>query len=211
MKINDVNEIVNADGEIISSNNDEPVGGSNAETRANGTTDDNVSISHQPFRYDMLGRFGFTMMPFFENDDDNNLRNDIAELINNHFMDIIEYYVKNPNKLKNDYKKLKNVPFDEQDDEIRTNTMNWVDKIMDVLKNEVGSSLDDLNENLREFSINENEGTLVKKQKLSDDEINLKKKDHELVDNQIKKIAGLINKTFNTDNKDKLRKLLEDK
>ncbi|RPI85428.1 MAG: hypothetical protein EHM34_01810, partial [Nitrosopumilales archaeon] len=70
LKKKDLLEIIDANGELIGKN-DTPTNGSDLETQANGTTDMNVGKGQQPFRYDMLGRFGFTMMPFFEGKEDN--------------------------------------------------------------------------------------------------------------------------------------------
>ena len=60
-----IQEIIDSDGELIGVN-DTPENGSNLETQANNTTDYNAKVGHQPYRYDMLGRFGFTLLPFFE-------------------------------------------------------------------------------------------------------------------------------------------------
>ena len=65
IKKKDLVEIIDSNGELIGSD-DIPTNGSDLETQANNTTDYNAKVGTQPFRYDMLGRFGFTLMPFME-------------------------------------------------------------------------------------------------------------------------------------------------
>ena len=64
-KKKDLTEIIGSDGNLIG-NNAIPTTGADLESQANNTTDYNAKVGVQPFRYDMLGRFGFTLMPFLE-------------------------------------------------------------------------------------------------------------------------------------------------
>ncbi|MFA5207139.1 MAG: hypothetical protein WC428_00415 [Candidatus Paceibacterota bacterium] len=100
-------EIIDSNGELIGKN-DVPTNDANADTQANNTTDYNSKIAQQPFRYDMLGRFGFTLLPFFEGKEDEGqkeLLKDLAQLMHDKHTDTLRYYYKNPNLLKPDYRK----------------------------------------------------------------------------------------------------------
>jgi hypothetical protein len=100
-------EIIDSNGELIGKN-DVPTNDANADTQANNTTDYNSKIAQQPFRYDMLGRFGFTLLPFFEGKEDEGqkeLLKDLAQLMHDKRVDVLQYYYKNPQLLKPDYRK----------------------------------------------------------------------------------------------------------
>ena len=100
-------EIIDSNGELIGKN-DVPSTGADLESGANNTTDYNSKIGQQPFRYDMLGRFGFTLLPFFEGKEDQGqkeLLKDLAQLMHDKRMDVLKYYYKNPQLLKPDYRK----------------------------------------------------------------------------------------------------------
>ena len=109
MKIKKIHlfEIIDSNGELIGKN-DVPSTGADLETGANNTTDYNSKIGQQPFRYDMLGRFGFTLLPFFEGKEDQGqkeLLKDLAQLMHDKRTDVLRYYYKNPQLLKPDYRK----------------------------------------------------------------------------------------------------------
>jgi hypothetical protein len=70
LKKKDIDEIINTNGELIGKEAI-PTNGADLESQANNTTDYNAKIGQQPFRYDMLGRFGFTLMPFMEGEEKN--------------------------------------------------------------------------------------------------------------------------------------------
>lgn len=100
-------EIIDSNGDLIGKN-DVPTSGADLETQASNTTDYNAKIGTQPFRYDMLGRFGFTLMPFMEGKENQaqlELLKDLSELMHTQWIDCLRYYYKNPNKLKPDYRK----------------------------------------------------------------------------------------------------------
>lgn len=84
LKKKDLMEIIDSNGDLIGKD-DIPKSGADLESQASNTTDTNVKIGAQPFRYDMLGRFGFTMLPFFESqgdeEPDNELLDKLAKLM----------------------------------------------------------------------------------------------------------------------------------
>ena len=89
-------EIIDSNGELIGGNAI-PTSGSDLETQANNTTDYNVKVGTQPFRYDMLGRFGFTLLPFFEGKDAEDINpeevpilKELAKLMYEKFMETLE-------------------------------------------------------------------------------------------------------------------------
>jgi hypothetical protein len=110
-------EIIDKNGDLIGLN-DIPTNDANADSVAQGMTDRNLKIGQQPYRYDMLGRFGFTLMPFLEGVEENDgqaaLVKDLAELMYNKYMSTIEHYYKNPNKLKSDYRMHSESDFESQ-------------------------------------------------------------------------------------------------
>lgn len=211
MKINkkELDEILDSDGELIGSDSI-PNSGSNLETKANNTTDYNAKISHQPYRYDMLGRFGFTLLPFFEGEEDrksNELIEELASRLFEWYKEILKYYFKNPNKIKSDYRKVSKQDYETGD---KKYGFNIAEEILDIIKPHLEESLKDLNENLKE-NINENE--FVEGKVLNDKdkkEIKNKKdfKDREILNAKIKKIAGLIGRMENSD-RDRLLDLLD--
>ena len=127
-----ISEIIDSNGDLIGLN-DMPANDGNADTKAHGTTDQNVKMGQQPFRYDMLGRFGFTLMPFMEGKKENDgqvaLMRDLTTLMYERYLDIMKYYYKNPEKLKSDYRKLSTG----QDVNIDANT-EYVKKIIKVVQ-----------------------------------------------------------------------------
>jgi len=211
-KKKDIDEIINSDGELIGGD-DSPNSGSNLETQANNTTDYNAKIGHQPYRYDMLGRFGFTLLPFFEGvegeeNKPNELINELAKYMYNRYMEILEYYYRNPEKLKSDFRKKS-----EQDSEDNINDVDYknAEDILEIIKKHFGDSLKELDENLKE-NIDENsfiEGKMLDKKDKKSDVVN-KKKDNDVLDKEKKteKIADLINKLDKDDVK-KIKNLLE--
>lgn len=196
-------EIINSDGELIGRKKI-PTNGSDLESQANNTTDYNSRIGTQPYRYDMLGRFGFTLMPFMEGEDSDEkqdkLVNDLIELMQEKTFNVIKHYYKNPNKLKSDYRLFvnkKKYSNDIKEEEI------WVNKIMkifdDYLKNTVKPIKNIDEDYVKEDMMVDNkiDSDLTNKSTLSD-----------IRDIKLKKVAGLINKLSQSD-KNKLMKLLE--
>ena len=107
LKKKDLLEIIDSNGELIGKN-DIPSVDANADSQAKNTTDYNAKIGQQPFRYDMLGRFGFTLMPFMEGKENQaqlEMLQELASLMHQRFAETLEYYYRNPNKLKSDFRK----------------------------------------------------------------------------------------------------------
>jgi len=211
IKKRDLLEIIDSNGELIGKE-DAPTTGSDLETSANNTTDYNAKIGTQPFRYDMLGRFGFTLMPFMEgkeNQGQQELIKDLAELMHDRYMDIINHYYRNPNKLKSDFRKANE---GEHSEECQKFDNEWARKIIKVVEKhfekafkEPIDEVDIINENsIVEDSVAEDK--LVDKK--TEDEISKKTEDKEVREKRLEKIAGLINK-LDKEAKDKLTKLLE--
>ena len=203
-------EIIDSNGDLIGKN-DTPTTGSNLETQASNTTDYNAKIGQQPFRYDMLGRFGFTLLPFFEGKEDkgqSELLQDLADLMHEKYMDVLRYYYKNPNKLKSDYRKQSEG--ESHSEECKSTDMEWARKIVKLIEPHFEKAFKEP-ENIDESKIAEEnviEDKLVDKK--SEDEISNKTEDKEVRDKKLEKIAGLINK-LDKDAKDKLKKVLERK
>jgi hypothetical protein len=211
----EISEIINSYGEIIGSN-DIPSSGADLESQANNTTDYNAKVHAQPFRYDMLGRFGFTMLPFFESDDESgsNIKDEnveiltaLAELMYDKFKDHLTYYFKHPHRLKSDYRVHSESTFESQPQQNRETDYEWAKKVIATIH----PYLDD-NKQSGSTSAGIDE-TLVQEKVLdskNDDEFTKKSDSGEVRDGKIKKIAGLINKLDKKD-VDELINLLERK
>jgi len=219
LKKKDITEIINSYGEIIGSNNI-PSSGADLESQANNTTDYNAKVHAQPFRYDMLGRFGFTMMPFHESDDDggDNINDEnvpilkaVAELMYEKFKNHLEYYFRHPHRLKSDYRVHSEASFDSQPQQNRETDYEWAKKVIATIH----PFIDDDKPESKDKSSNQNgvdEGMVQEKvlNKKTEDELTNKSDSREVRDKKIKKIAGLINKLDKKD-VDELINLLERK
>jgi hypothetical protein len=185
LKKKEINEIIDGHGDLIGTD-DIPTNGSDLESQAKGTSSKNAKIGTQPFRYDMLGRFGFTLMPFMEGEERNEgqeeFKNDLVDLMYEKYLDFLKYYFKNPNKLKPDYRKhvIDNGSPENTDKE-------WAEKVIKIVQKHFEEALNDI-ETIDEGVIAEK---MVDKK---EDEMAEKSEDKELRDKKIKKIAGLINK-----------------
>lgn len=208
MKIKYLNEIVDGNDDLIGAD-DIPTNGSDLESQANNTTDYNAKVGQQPFRYDMLGRFGFTLLPFMEGEEKNDgqakLFNDLVDLMNDRYLDILKHYFRNPKSIKPDYRK--HVTDDEISDETMRNSVEWVEKVVNLIDKHFEKSLKNLDEQFRE---NLAESTVVEDKMVDKqtDEFTKKGEDGEVQDAKLKKIAGLINK-LDADKKKKIINLLE--
>lgn len=201
MKVKDIKEIIDSNDDLIGSDS-EPTHGSNLESRANGTTDYNSKVGHQPFRYDMLGRFGFTMLPFYEGEENQTqleLINDLVNLMDDKHKEFLEYYAKHPNKLKSDYRKKVNDDLDVESD----NNDEYAKKIIKVVQKHFENAFDEP-ENIDEWNVTEDKVV----NDWSEIEIAEYDDDNEIKDKKIEKIAGLLNK-LDTDDVNKIVKLLE--
>ena len=198
-------EIIDSNGDLIGLNSI-PSTGSDLESQANNTTDYNTKIGTQPFRYDMLGRFGFNLMPFFEGKEDeeqNDLMDDLAKLMYDKYLEILEYYFRNPNHLKSDYRLHTECDFETQPEEGKEFDVKWAKKIIEVIHPYLDS---DESKSIDEGAVAEDK-VLDKK---SDDEMSKKDDDKDVREKKLEKIAGLINKLEKGDI-DKLINLLERK
>jgi len=187
LKKKDLFEIIDSNGELIG-NNDIPTNGSNLETAANNTTDYNKSIGQQPFRYDLLGRFGFSLMPFMEGKEDNvdvNINfEELMKVSQEIYLQTLEYYYRNPNKLKSDFRNLSNTENPKRNNELSI-------KFYELLKQFKGTGTDNSSEK------NIDEGKVVEDKvidKKTEDELSKKSEDNDIKDKKLQKVAGLINK-----------------
>jgi len=151
----------------------------------------------------MLGRFGFTMMPFMEGKESQEQVELFTELINlmyDRYAEVIKFYYKNPNKLKSDHRKISDGTADPQ----KEVNVEYAKKIIEIIKKHFEKTLKP--ENIDESKVVEDR-VIDKK---SEDEISKKSNDNDIKEKQLKKIAGLINKLDNGDI-NKLINLLERK
>jgi len=202
LKKKDLLEIIDSNGELIGKN-DVPQTGSDLETAANGTTDMNVGKGQQPFRYDMLGRFGFTMMPFMEgkeNQEQLELLKDLTELMHERFVDILGHYYRNPNQLKPDYRKEDEGQHSGEHDKYDAE---YARKIMKVVQDHFEKAFKEP-DTLDEAAVVEDKVV----EKKTEDEMSEKGDDNDVQEKKLEKIAGLISK-LDKEAKDKLKNLLE--
>ena len=217
LKKREINEIIDTNSNLIGSDNI-PTNGADLETAANGTTDQNAKKGQQPFRYDMLGRFGFTLMPFMEGVDKHQgqaeLENDLVDLLNERYVELLTYFYKNPEKVKSEYKKYS--ADKEICDEVMVDSVKCGDKILKILENHFGKAFNNLDEELKtldeQFHENLVESKVVEDKMVDkkEDEMSKKSEDGEVREKKIEKIAGLINRLEKKDI-DKLINLLEKK
>ena len=208
MKIKYLNEIVDGNDDLIGAD-DIPTNGSDLESQANNTTDYNAKVGQQPFRYDMLGRFGFTLLPFMEGEDKNQgqaeLENDLVDLLNQRYIDILSHYFRNPQKIKPDYRK--HVTDDEVAEETMKHSVICAEKILKTIEKHFEEPFKNLDE---QFQENLAEAVMFEDKMVDkkNDEFTKKGEDGEVQDAKLKKIAGLINK-LDADKKKKIINLLE--
>jgi hypothetical protein len=209
----ELNEIIDSNGDLIGKE-DVPHSGGDMETQAHGTTDQNVRIGNQPFRYDMLGRFGFTLLPFFEGEENQGqteLLNDLAQLAYHRYMEILEYYYRNPNRLKSDFRMMSGKDFDSQPDDMKEKNFKCARNMVKTVEKHFENAFKEP-ENIDESAVAEEkviEDKIIDKK--GEDEISKKSEDKDVRDKQVEKIAGLINKKFEKNDIDKLINLLESK
>jgi len=211
-KKKDIAEIIDTNGELIG-NNAIPDVDANADTQAKNTTDTNAKIGTQPFRYDMLGRFGFTLMPFMEGEDKNQnqaeLENDLVDLMNERYIDLLSHYYRNPKRVQSDYRKYSAGNKEDVGEEAMKYSVEWADKILKVIEKHFSEPFKKLDEQFKENLV---EGKVVEDKMVDkkEDEMTTKSVDGEVREKKIEKIAGLINKLEKKDI-DKLINLLERK
>ncbi|GEM_PF-1392303 len=200
-------EVIDSNGDLIGKN-DVPETGADKETQANNTTDYNVKVGTQPFRYDMLGRFGFTLLPFFEGKEYNKGQqefiNDLAKLMYDKYMETLEYYYRNPNKLKSDFRMHSEHDFESQPEDRKKMDFEWARKVADLVQKHFEKAFEEPKQ-IDEGAVAEDK--MIDKK--NEDEISNKGEDKEVQNKQVEKIAGLINKKFDKQAIDKLINLLE--
>ena len=196
IKKKDLNEIIDTHGDLIGTD-DIPQNDANADTQAKGTTDTNMKIGTQPFRYDMLGRFGFTLMPFMEGEDKNQgqaeLENDLIDLMNDRYLDLLKHYKRNPKRIQSDYRK--HVTDGETSEETMKYSIEWAAKILKVVEDHFGKAFSQIEKIDEVFQENMAEGKMIEDKMVDRKEEKLVNKDDskEIRDKKIEKIAGLIN------------------
>jgi len=157
----------------------------------------------------MLGRFGFTLLPFMEGEEklqgQAELENDLVDLLNQRYIDILSHYFRNPQKVKPDYRK--HVTDKEIDDETMKHSVICAEKILKVIEKHFEEPFKNLDEQFRENLAEAKffEDKMVDKK---NNEFAEKKEDGEVQDAKLKKIAGLINK-LDADKKKIIKNLLE--
>ena len=199
----ELNEIIDGNGDLIG-NDAIPTTGTDLETQAGKTSDDNLKISHQPFRYDMLGRFGFTLLPFMESvlkegeifDGSEFLghpiTNEIAKYLYDKHMETLKRYYKTPKSMQNEYRSKSKTDF--ETDESSQYEQRMAADILNLMKPYLDDELRKLDEALKENLV-ENafiEGMMLDKK--TEDELSTKTDDKDVRDKKLEKIAGLINK-----------------
>jgi hypothetical protein len=199
----ELTEIINSNGELIGSDGI-PTTGADLESQANNTTDYNAKVGQQPFRYDMLGRFGFTLLPFFEGEENQEqleLFSELQELMYERYVEILKFYYKNPNKLKSDYRKIS----DGNGDINKEVNSEYAKKIIKIVEKHFEDAFEEPNQ-IDEAKVVEDK-VIGKK---SDTEMTKKSEDMDVREKKLEKIADLINKLDKKDI-DKLKNLLERK
>jgi hypothetical protein len=209
-------EIIDGNGELIGKN-DIPDVDKDADTQAKNTSDYNAKVGTQPFRYDMLGRFGFTLMPFMEGEEKNQgqteLVNDVSDELFDLYLEILENFYRNPNKIKSEFRVIAKEKADGSDknalkDNIKFNFNKYSEKLIKIFEKHLDESLKNLDEQFQENIVEGKVLEVIVDKK--EDEMTTKTDDKEVREKKIEKIAGLINKLEKKDI-DKLVNLLEKK
>ena len=195
LKKSDIQEIIDGNDNIIGKF-DQPDVSPDNETQANRTTDYNANVSHQNFKNDFLGRFGFY---FYESEGDNEkVLDSLAKLMYEKYLEVLTHYIENPGKLEKDYEIHSKTDFGSQPNDSKEHDYEWAADILNLLKPH-------LKEKLNESKVVEDKIVTKKKDKL-----NKKKEDNELTNSKLEKVSDLLSK-LKKDDLDKLINLLESK
>lgn len=203
MKIRKINEVIDDKGDLIGYK-DKPEHGGDLESQASNTTDYNARISRQPYRYDMLGRFGFTLFPFFEgkeNENQTELLDDLAKLMFEKYVEILKFYYKNPNKLKSDYRKISKTGSESKPED---SDYEMAKRVIKVIEPYIEKSLEGVQQNIDENIVFEDRVVKEKNNKWMSE----KDEDKEVLDKNLKRVVGFLNKMDDEDIK-KVINLLE--
>lgn len=213
IKIKNLQEIIDSNGELIG-NDAIPTNGSDLDSQANNTTDYNAIIGQQPFTYSTMALFG--MYPFREGVEDvddssaKDLLSDLTGLMHQKYAEVLEYYYRNPNKLKSDFRKSKEET-PGHDPKCEERDIKWANEIIKIIQPHLEKSVKK-SEKIDESVIIEDavvEDRLVDKK--SEDEMSKKSENDDIKNKEIEKVAGLINKKLDKKDIDKLINLLERK
>lgn len=198
-------EIVDDNGELIGLNTT-PESGSDLETVASKTTDQNMGIGHQPDRYDMMARFGFLGMPFYEGvEGEDETLNEIDNKIYEFVLESMKGYYKNPNKLKTDYRNIYNKGLNEAPSGINDYVKSISDGVLDIVEAFIKKGVN--KDNISESNVAEDKMIDTR----NEDELSKRSDDNNIKDKNIKNVAGLINRKLDKNDIDKLITLLERK
>lgn len=193
MKKKDIQEVIDGDNNLIGSNTKPPTG-ANKETEANGTTDQNAVMHGQNFKNDFLGRFGF--YGFESEEDISQIKEKIAKMMYGKYLQSLDYYHSNPDKLKSDYElhlSGENINFDNN---MKPIDHEWADAIMKIIEPYMKDQIDE-GQVTEDIVDRDNKNPSIKKEK-DDRELNAK----------AKRVADLIEKLPKQD-KEKIKKILE--
>jgi hypothetical protein len=196
MKIRKISEIIDTSGELIGYDSI-PEYGANLETQANNTTDYNMNVGSQKFKYNSMSMMGFNMIPFYEVKEGEDLKTELldnlAKYFYEYYIDILKYYYKNPNKLKSDYRIKSEEEFN--DTENIEQYYKISDDVISIIEPFIKKSPEQIDE---DFMIKEkNNAEFIKKSE-----------DNDLSSKKINNIADLLNKLDKKDLK-KIINLLE--
>jgi hypothetical protein len=197
MRKKDINEIIDGDDNLIGTETTPPTG-ANKETMANNTTDYNAKVHGQNFKNDFLGRFGF--FGFESEEDIKDVEEKIAKMMYGKYLQSLDYYHSNPDKLKSDYElhlSGDNIDFSGNMKDV---DHEWADAIMKVVKPHMKDQID-------EGQVSE-EKILDKDRKKKKDALKKEKDDDHELNYKAKRVADLIDKLPEKDKK-KIKAILE--
>ena len=196
MKIKKLYEVIDSDGELIGSDA-VPEYGADLETRANNTTDYNMNVGSQKFKYNSMAMMGFNMIPFYEGKEGEDVKSDLLDKLSEYFysyyIDILKYYYKAPNKLKSDYRIKSDQTLADADNIEQFYKAS--DDVMSIIQPYIKTEPEQIDEDL-----------MIGEKK--NDEFIKKSEDKGLSTKKINNIADLLNKLDKTDLK-KIVDLLE--
>jgi hypothetical protein len=146
------------------------------------------------------------LLPFFEgkeNQEQTELLNDLAHLAYDRYIEILEYYYRNPNKLKSEFRLLSGKDFNSQPDDRKKKDFECARKMIKTVEKHFENAFKEP-ENIDEAKVVEDKVV----DKKTEDEMSKKSEDKGVREKKLEKIAGLINKLEKKDI-DKLINLLE--
>lgn len=136
-KDKNIQEVLDADGNLMGKNSLGPENNRNNITASSKITDYNINVGRQQFDDDFLGRFGFH---FYEsnNTDEDSLLNKLAELEFEQYKNWVQYFVDNFSKenLKK-WIKIANTDFDKLSNEDKKTDYYNAKKVISLLKKHI--------------------------------------------------------------------------